>query len=68
MKSQQGMATLMITSLLLVVALLFSLASYKNLFYQIKRSQNEVLAKQAHWQAEGGLECAFSLFNKKVLS
>ena len=50
------------------MALLFSLASYKNLFYQIKRSQNEVLAKQAHWQAEGGLECAFSLFNKKVLS
>ena len=66
MKSQQGIATLMITSLLLVVALLFSLASYKNLFYQIKRSQNEVLTKQAYWQAEGGLECATSfIFNKE---
>ncbi|HIF9232366.1 TPA: hypothetical protein ACX6QG_002634 [Photobacterium damselae] len=57
---QQGMSTLLITSMLLVVALIFSLASYKNLFYQIKRTQNEVLARQAHWAAEGGLECAYS--------
>ncbi|PSV11553.1 hypothetical protein [Photobacterium leiognathi] len=57
---QSGMTTLLITSLLLIVALLFSLASYKNLFYQIKRTQNEVLARQAHWIAEGGIECGFS--------
>ncbi|WP_061014978.1 hypothetical protein [Photobacterium leiognathi] len=57
---QSGMTTLLITSLLLIVALLFSLASYKNLFYQIKRTQNEVLARQAHWVAEGGIECGFS--------
>ncbi|MCD9468802.1 hypothetical protein [Photobacterium iliopiscarium] len=56
---QSGMTTLLITSMLLIVALLFSLASYKNLFYQIKRTQNEVLARQAHWIAEGGLECGF---------
>ena len=56
---QSGMTTLLITSMLLIVALLFSLASYKNLFYQIKRTQNEVLARQAHWIAEGGLECVF---------
>ncbi|MCD9510435.1 hypothetical protein [Photobacterium phosphoreum] len=56
---QSGMTTLLITSMLLIVALLFSLASYKNLFYQIKRTQNEVLARQAHWVAEGGLECGF---------
>ncbi|MHA6609946.1 hypothetical protein [Photobacterium damselae] len=60
---QQGMSTLLITSMLLVVALIFSLASYKNLFYQIKRTQNEVLARQAHWAAEGGLECGFTLLN-----
>ncbi|CAG19123.1 hypothetical protein [Photobacterium profundum] len=60
MKSQKGMATLLITTMLLVVSLLFSLASYKNAFYQIKRTQNEVLARQAHWLAEGGLECAFA--------
>ena len=58
---QSGMTTLLITSMLLIVALLFSLASYKNLFYQIKRTQNEVLARQAHWAAEGGLECGFAV-------
>ncbi|MBA5682922.1 hypothetical protein FD722_18025 [Photobacterium damselae subsp. damselae] len=57
---QQGMSTLLITSMLLVVALIFSLASYKNLFYQIKRTQNEVLARQAYWAEEGGLECGFA--------
>lgn len=61
---QSGMTTLLITSMLLIVALLFSLASYKNLFYQIKRTQNEVLARQAHWVAEGGLECGFSAIKK----
>ncbi len=61
MNSQKGMATLLITSMLLVVSLLFSLASYKNVFYQIKRTQNEVLARQAHWLAEGGLECGYSI-------
>ncbi|HIF9109047.1 TPA: hypothetical protein ACX6SG_002788 [Photobacterium damselae] len=62
---QQGMSTLLITSMLLVVALIFSLASYKNLFYQIKRTQNEVLARQAHWAAEGGLECGFAEISNK---
>ena len=61
---QSGMTTLLITSMLLIVALLFSLASYKNLFYQIKRTQNEVLARQAHWAAEGGLECGFAEIKK----
>ncbi len=64
MKCQQGMATLLLTSVLLLVALIFSLASYKNLFYQIKRSQNEILARQAHWQAEGGVECLWTILNK----
>lgn len=61
MKNQKGMATLLITSMLLCVSLLFSLASYKNVFYQIKRTQNEVLARQAHWKAEGGLECGYAM-------
>jgi hypothetical protein len=64
MNSQKGMATLLVTSMLLVVSLLFSLASYKNVFYQIKRTQNEVLARQAHWLAEGGLECGYSVVKK----
>ncbi|WP_318521902.1 hypothetical protein [Photobacterium leiognathi] len=62
--NQSGMTTLLITSMLLIIALLFSLASYKNLFYQIKRTQNEVLARQAHWVSEGGIECGYSLLNE----
>ncbi|EGQ7968915.1 hypothetical protein HRO20_001457 [Vibrio cholerae] len=58
---QQGVATLLITSILLSVALVVTLGSYKNLFYQIKRAQNEVKARQEHWLAEGGLECVYSL-------
>ncbi|EAS42998.1 hypothetical protein C9J48_17685 [Photobacterium profundum] len=65
MNSQKGMATLLVTAMLLVVSLLFSLASYKNVFYQIKRTQNEVLARQAHWLAEGGLECGFAKINEE---
>ncbi|WP_245869372.1 hypothetical protein, partial [Vibrio fujianensis] len=58
---QQGVATLLITSVLLAVALVLTLGSYKTLFYQIKRAQNEVKARQQYWVAEGGLECIFSL-------
>lgn len=61
---QQGVATLLITSILLSVALVATLGSYKNLFYQIKRAQNEVKARQEHWLAEGGLECAFSTIKR----
>ena len=60
MKRQRGLATLLVTVMLLVVSLIFSLSSYKNIFYQIKRTQNEVMARKAHWLAEGGLECGFS--------
>ncbi|MGL4828506.1 MAG: hypothetical protein ACRCXG_04305 [Vibrio sp.] len=63
---QHGVATLLITSILLSVALVVTLGSYKNLFYQIKRAQNEVKARQQHWEAEGGLECVFSYVNNDV--
>ncbi|MCG7499909.1 hypothetical protein MHO82_23880 [Vibrio sp. Of7-15] len=59
-KRQKGMVSLLVTSMLLIAVLLISMTSYKNSFYQIKRAQNEVLARQAHWLAEGGVECAFS--------
>ncbi|MBD1571829.1 hypothetical protein HC725_00860 [Vibrio sp. S17_S38] len=60
MRDQQGAITLLITALLLVAILVLSLASYKNVFFQAKRAQNEVIARQNHWAAEGGLECAFA--------
>lgn len=59
-RSQLGAASLLVTSVLLVAALVFTLGSYKTLLYQIKRAQNEVKARQQHWIAEGGLECVFS--------
>ncbi|MBY8244023.1 hypothetical protein KW524_07750 [Vibrio fluvialis] len=59
--SQRGVATLLITSILLKVALVVTLGMYKNLFFQIKRAQNEVRAKQQFWMAEGGLECIYSV-------
>ncbi|WP_394145304.1 hypothetical protein [Vibrio atypicus] len=60
MKTSHGFATLLITSILLILSLLVSLGSYKGLFYQIKRAQNEVEARKDHWAAEGGLECVYT--------
>ncbi|WP_233263839.1 hypothetical protein [Vibrio vulnificus] len=50
---EQGAATLLVTSVLLIAALMATLGSYKTLFYQIKRAQNEVLSRQSYWKAEG---------------
>ncbi|MCG6471069.1 hypothetical protein K6U25_14505, partial [Vibrio parahaemolyticus] len=61
MKKQQGAAALLVVSVLLVAALMMSLGSYKSLFYQIKRANNQIEARQEHWRAEGGLECFYSL-------
>ena len=57
---QQGAATLLVTALLLLVSLVITLISYKNVFFQIKRAQNEIEARQYHWVLEGGLECVYT--------
>ncbi|WP_332402620.1 hypothetical protein [Vibrio metschnikovii] len=59
-RHQQGIATLLITAILLSITLVITLGSYKNLFYQIKRAQNEVSARQSYWLAEGGVECLYA--------
>ncbi|ENM5883018.1 hypothetical protein JGK47_002937 [Vibrio metoecus] len=64
---QKGVATLLITAILLSIALVVTLGSYKNLFYQIKRAQNEIKARQEHWLAEGGLECGYSNVKEKII-
>ena len=56
MNKQQGAAALLVVSVLLVAALMMSLGSYKSLFYQIKRANNQIEARQEHWRAEG-IEC-----------
>lgn len=58
---QMGAVSLFVASILLIAALAMSLASYRNLFFQIKRAQNEIDSRKAHWLAEGGVECAFAL-------
>lgn len=57
---QRGAVTLLVTSLLLAIALILTLSFYKTTFYQIKRAQNEVKARQEYWIAEGGIECIYS--------
>ncbi|KDM91886.1 hypothetical protein [Photobacterium galatheae] len=62
----QGMATLLITSMMLSVAMVFVLSSAGTTLYQVKRAQNSVLSRQAHWLAEGGLICAFHQFQAQL--
>ncbi|MGF1901350.1 hypothetical protein [Aliivibrio sifiae] len=61
---QNGAVVLIMTSLLILAALILSLGTYKSTFYQIKRSQNEVIAKQSNWKAEGAIECLFSFISE----
>ncbi|BDU38173.1 hypothetical protein [Vibrio nigripulchritudo] len=60
MRRNQGYITLTVTSFVLVAALILILGSYKQVFFQIKRAQNEVKNRQEHWLAEGGLECIYT--------
>lgn len=62
-----GYTTLLVTSILLLFALITSLASSKGVFFQLKVAQNELKARQEHWKAEGGLECAFAQIKEKML-
>ncbi len=61
-KYQDGVAALLVTCLLLAASLVIVLTSYRNVFYQIKRAQNEVTSRQQHWLAEGALECGWAQF------
>ena len=60
MNRQKGAISLIVTSLVLVVALVLSVTSYRSIFFQIKRAQNEVESRKANWIAEGGLECVYA--------
>lgn len=58
--SQQGAAILLMTLILLALALLMVLASYRMVFLHIKQTQSEFIAQQAYWKAMGLAECAFA--------
>jgi len=57
---QHGVVTLLITSVLLLGALVVTLGSYRSIFHQMKVAQNEVQGRQSHWRSEGGLECTYA--------
>ncbi|MEL0609580.1 hypothetical protein [Vibrio echinoideorum] len=59
-RKQRGVVTLLVTSVLLVGALVVTLGTYRSVFHQIKVAQNEVQGRQDHWRSEGGLECTYS--------
>ncbi|MEZ9463747.1 hypothetical protein [Vibrio splendidus] len=59
-RKQHGVVTLLITSVLLIGALVVTLGTYRSVFHQIKVAQNEVQGRQNHWRSEGGLECTYS--------
>ncbi|USD33174.1 MULTISPECIES: hypothetical protein [Vibrio] len=67
MKKQSGAALIVMTCLLLSVTLMVIMGSYKGVFYQVKRSNNELDSRTAHWLAEGGLECAFASVSSEGL-
>lgn len=60
MRYQKGAAGLLFSGLILIAALTLSLASYKSTYFQSKRVQNEIAARQAAWAGEGAVECAFT--------
>ncbi|MFW7523844.1 hypothetical protein ACODM8_06860 [Vibrio ostreicida] len=60
MLAYRGAATMMLVTLLVIATSIIVMGSARALFYQIQQSHNEVAARQAHWQIEGGLECVYS--------
>ncbi|MBU2898409.1 hypothetical protein [Vibrio hepatarius] len=60
MKPQCGATTIIITSVLVSIILTLVMASAKGVWYQLKHSNNQVDGRRSYWQAEGGLECAFT--------
>ncbi|MFA0422450.1 hypothetical protein AB4562_10460, partial [Vibrio sp. 10N.222.54.A1] len=67
-KKQRGVVTLLITSVLLIGALVVTLGTYRSVFHQIKVAQNEVQGRQEHWRSEGGLECGFTYIAENDLT
>ncbi|MEZ8099854.1 hypothetical protein [Vibrio bivalvicida] len=61
---EKGWVTLLVTSVLLISTLVLGLTSYKVLFYQIKRAQNEIKVRQAHWLSEAGIECVYAYIHR----
>ncbi|GAA5646371.1 hypothetical protein [Vibrio proteolyticus] len=57
---QHGSAILLVTSVLLLAALVITLGSARQMFFLLKQANNHIKSRQQHWLAEGALECAMA--------
>lgn len=55
-----GYATLLMTSVILLMLLLVALSSYRNVFQYFRIVEHRAISMQQDWQAEGALECVFA--------
>ncbi len=60
MKPQRGYSTLLMTSMILLLVLVVSLASYRTIFQYYRIAQHRLVSLQDQWQAEGAIECVFA--------
>ncbi|MCG7489990.1 hypothetical protein MHN79_10860 [Vibrio sp. Of14-4] len=60
MKTQSGATSIIMTSLMMSLILVFVMTSAKGIFYQLKDSNNQIDSRRSYWRAEGGLECAYA--------
>lgn len=67
MSKQKGAVVLMLCHFFLVAALSLALAGNTSIFQLSTSIQNEISYRQRFWLAEGGLECAFSLFANQTI-
>ena len=60
MKTQSGATSIIMTSLMMSLILVFVMTSAKGIFYQLKASNNQIDSRRSYWRAEGGLKCAYA--------
>ncbi|WP_114786516.1 hypothetical protein [Vibrio tetraodonis] len=60
MKTQSGATSIIMTSLMMSLILVFVMTGAKGIFYQLKDSNNQIDSRRSYWRAEGGLECAYA--------
>jgi hypothetical protein len=60
MKVESGYSTLLLTSLIMLVVLVVSIATYRSTFQYFRLVEYRIRSLKSHWQAEGAVECLFA--------
>ena len=60
MKTESGATSIIMTSLMMSLILVFVMVGAKGIFYQLKDSNNQIDSRRSYRRAEGGLECAYA--------